>query len=203
MARVRPAGGLSEHRIARRRGARGGAVAAGRRLLVAGPRPELAAAAAGPASTTRTAASSRTTRDGNYAWSAAFISYVMRMAGAGHRFPYSPTHADYINAARRHGLGEAPGLAITAERMESYAPQARRPDLLLARPPGDHLRRSAGRPFRRPLRHRRRHPARAARRDRRQCRQCGRDEARSRPPPMAISPGRTASSSTPTTTGSS
>src|SRR5215467_6958261 len=27
--------------------------------------------------------------DGNYAWSAAFISYVMRIAGAGSRFPYS------------------------------------------------------------------------------------------------------------------
>ena len=35
------------------------------------------------------------------AWSAAFISYVMRTAGAGTRFPYSPLHADYINAAAR------------------------------------------------------------------------------------------------------
>ncbi len=43
--------------------------------------------------------------DGDYAWSAAFIDYVMRMAGAGHRFPYSPTHADYINAARQTGGG--------------------------------------------------------------------------------------------------
>jgi hypothetical protein len=33
------------------------------------------------------------------AWSAAFISYLMRMAGAGDRFPYSPLHATYINAA--------------------------------------------------------------------------------------------------------
>ena len=39
------------------------------------------------------------TRDGQYAWSAAFISYVMRVAGAGARFPYSPNHATYINAA--------------------------------------------------------------------------------------------------------
>src|SRR5262249_7115481 len=31
-------------------------------------------------------------RDANYAWSAAFISYVMRTAGAGARFPYSPSH---------------------------------------------------------------------------------------------------------------
>ena len=35
------------------------------------------------------------------AWSAAFISYLMRTAGAGTGFPYSPLHADYINAAAR------------------------------------------------------------------------------------------------------
>src|SRR5205823_417154 len=32
--------------------------------------------------------------DENFAWSAAFIDYVMRMAGAGRRFPYSSTHSD-------------------------------------------------------------------------------------------------------------
>lgn len=37
--------------------------------------------------------------DGDYAWSAAFISYVMRVAGANNRFPYSPNHSTYINAA--------------------------------------------------------------------------------------------------------
>jgi hypothetical protein len=62
-------------------------------------------------------------QDGNYAWSAAFVSYVMRMAGAGSRFPYSETHADYINASRRHGLGLEPYTALTAERIEIYAPQ--------------------------------------------------------------------------------
>jgi hypothetical protein len=61
--------------------------------------------------------------DGSYAWSAAFMSYVMRIAGAGSRFPYTETHADYINAARRHGLGIEPGTALTAERPEVYAPQ--------------------------------------------------------------------------------
>jgi hypothetical protein len=40
--------------------------------------------------------------DGRYAWSAAFISYVMRIAGAGPRFPYSPNHATYVNAAAAH-----------------------------------------------------------------------------------------------------
>src|ERR1700722_13154863 len=54
-------------------------------------------------------------RDGEFAWSAAFISYVMRMAGAGRRFPYSPSHSDYINAARQ-GTG---GL-VTAERPTGY-----------------------------------------------------------------------------------
>jgi hypothetical protein len=61
--------------------------------------------------------------DATYAWSAAFIDYVMRIAGAGKRFPYSPTHSDYINAARRRGLGEGPDIALTAERPEAYAPQ--------------------------------------------------------------------------------
>jgi len=64
------------------------------------------------------------TVDGNYAWSAAFIDYVMRMAGAGHRFPYSSSHSDYINAAKE---GRA-GLAIAAEPPERYAP--RRGDLI-------------------------------------------------------------------------
>lgn len=38
-------------------------------------------------------------KDGSYAWSAAFISYVMRIAGARDRFPYSANHATYVNAA--------------------------------------------------------------------------------------------------------
>ncbi|HTV46721.1 MAG TPA: DUF2272 domain-containing protein [Stellaceae bacterium] len=58
-------------------------------------------------------------RDGYYAWSAAFISYVMRLAGAGSSFPYSETHSDYIDAAARHD----PGVALVAERPEAYAPQ--------------------------------------------------------------------------------
>ncbi len=51
------------------------------------------------------------------AWSAAFISYIMRTAGAGDRFPYSPLHATYINAA-------AQGNAIVqAQAPELYPPQ--------------------------------------------------------------------------------
>ena len=52
------------------------------------------------------------------AWSAAFISYVMRAAGAGTGFPYTPLHADYINAAAR---GEG---VLRAERPETYAPRS-------------------------------------------------------------------------------
>ena len=51
------------------------------------------------------------------AWSAAFISYIMRVAGAGGAFPYTPLHADYINAAARNEG------ALRAERPETYAPQ--------------------------------------------------------------------------------
>ena len=61
--------------------------------------------------------------DGDYAWSAAFISYIMRIDGAGRRFPYSFAHADYINAAREMSLGQISGYALWAERPESYAPQ--------------------------------------------------------------------------------
>lgn len=61
--------------------------------------------------------------DGDYAWSAAFVSYVMRIAGAGQRFPYSADHADYINAARRVSLGETKRWLVSAERVEDYAPR--------------------------------------------------------------------------------
>lgn len=72
-------------------------------------------------------------QDGRYAWSAAFVSYVMRMAGAGNRFPYSGIHADYINAARLNPSS----LVITAERPETYAP---RPGDLICMPRGGRLR---------------------------------------------------------------
>jgi hypothetical protein len=62
-------------------------------------------------------------QDRAYAWSAVFIDYVMRMAGAGPRFPYSPLHADYINAAKQEAMGLRRDLAIIAEAPESYAPQ--------------------------------------------------------------------------------
>ncbi|HMK68676.1 MAG TPA: DUF2272 domain-containing protein [Stellaceae bacterium] len=56
--------------------------------------------------------------DGRYAWSAAFISYVMRLDGARDRFPYSATHAIYVNAA---AAGKSP--ILRAHPPEAYAPK--------------------------------------------------------------------------------
>ncbi len=60
--------------------------------------------------------------DGEYAWSAAFVSYVMRIAGAGKAFPYAADHATYINAAKRMKLGLDRGWLMTAERLDAWAP---------------------------------------------------------------------------------
>ena len=56
--------------------------------------------------------------DERYAWSAAFISYVMRIAGAGDRFPYAPNHAAYVNAAVD---GRSP--ILTAHAAGTYEPK--------------------------------------------------------------------------------
>ncbi len=61
--------------------------------------------------------------DEQYAWSAAFISYIMRIAGAGLRFPYAPAHHTYINIAASMAQGTTRNWAITAERPDGYAPQ--------------------------------------------------------------------------------
>jgi len=60
--------------------------------------------------------------DGDYAWSAAFVSYVMRIAGAGPRFPYSASHSDYIDIAKQMAVGQISGWIVSAERPEAYAP---------------------------------------------------------------------------------
>ncbi|HEY1504837.1 MAG TPA: DUF2272 domain-containing protein [Stellaceae bacterium] len=56
--------------------------------------------------------------DERYAWSAAFISYVMRIAGAGDRFPYAANHAGYVNAA---ASGHSP--ILRAHAPQSYTPK--------------------------------------------------------------------------------
>jgi hypothetical protein len=61
--------------------------------------------------------------DGEYAWSAAFVSYVMRIAGATSQFPYSASHSTYINIAKQMAMGQTSGWIVSAERPESYAPQ--------------------------------------------------------------------------------
>ncbi|HWE73366.1 MAG TPA: DUF2272 domain-containing protein [Stellaceae bacterium] len=55
--------------------------------------------------------------DERYAWSAAFISYVMRIAGAGDRFPYAPNHATYVNAA-----ASGRSSILIAHAPQAYAP---------------------------------------------------------------------------------
>jgi hypothetical protein len=62
-------------------------------------------------------------REDFYAWSAAFISYVMRTAGAGARFPYAPSHYVYINIAKEMKLGETSGWVVEAEPVDAYAPE--------------------------------------------------------------------------------
>ncbi len=61
--------------------------------------------------------------DGDYAWSAAFISYVMRIAGAGPRFPYSESHSTYIDIAKYQRMGATTGWLVVAERPSEYAPK--------------------------------------------------------------------------------
>jgi len=163
---------------------------------VAGSRPALAGTKAGPGYTTRNGVTFPASEDGNYAWSAAFISYVMRITGAGtHRFPYTPTHSDYINAARGAIRSELePGTALSAERVEFYAPQ--RGDLICywrGRQPVTYEELPTGR-FPGHWRHRCCNPVRLSRCDRRQCRQCRRDEAHPDHRRRSTSPAPTASS---------
>jgi hypothetical protein len=61
-------------------------------------------------------------RDGSFAWSAAFVSYVMRISGAGARFPYSANHWTYIDRARAAADGKDDAIVV-AERPETYAPR--------------------------------------------------------------------------------
>ena len=61
-------------------------------------------------------------KDGDFAWSAAFISFVMRMAGAGPAFPYAPDHAFYVDAGWHADRAPDPRYAVRTERPEDYAP---------------------------------------------------------------------------------
>ncbi len=61
--------------------------------------------------------------NGDYAWSAAFISYVMRIAGAGDAFPYAPDHSYYIEYAVRAAAGGVAAPLLIARNPGNYAPQ--------------------------------------------------------------------------------
>jgi hypothetical protein len=61
--------------------------------------------------------------NGRFAWSAAFISYVMRMAGAGPDFPYAPDHAHYIDYAARAAEGKIHDPELIARNPAAYAPR--------------------------------------------------------------------------------
>ena len=56
-------------------------------------------------------------------WSAVFISWVMKKAGAGAAFTYSPAHQNYIRAARRNRLTGNTANPFWAFRVSEIAPQ--------------------------------------------------------------------------------
>ena len=57
-----------------------------------------------------------------YPWSAAFVSWVMRKAGAGSDFRYSAAHADYVAAARDNRLAKNSN-PFKAYRINEVAPK--------------------------------------------------------------------------------
>ncbi|WP_018467836.1 DUF2272 domain-containing protein [Calidithermus timidus] len=56
-------------------------------------------------------------------WSAAFVSYVMRRAGAGTHFRYSAAHVDYCAAAKRNRLRGDTANPFWLYRPREHAPQ--------------------------------------------------------------------------------
>ena len=64
-----------------------------------------------------------TGKDTDEAWSAAFMSYVMREAGLGGRFTYSDWHAHYINQAIDGRAEQDPNCAFYGYRLNERAPQ--------------------------------------------------------------------------------
>lgn len=56
-------------------------------------------------------------------WSAVFVSWVMRHAGAGTAFAYSAAHQTYIRAARRNRLASNAATPFWAFRVTEVAPQ--------------------------------------------------------------------------------
>ncbi|MEM9684764.1 MAG: DUF2272 domain-containing protein [Pseudomonadota bacterium] len=57
------------------------------------------------------------------AWSGAFVSFVMRRAGAGPSFPYSGSHGTYMRAALATATKGRTRGSIVAHRPDQYAPR--------------------------------------------------------------------------------
>lgn len=57
------------------------------------------------------------------AWSGAFVSFIMRRAGAGPSFPYSGSHGVYMRAALAAATKGPTRAAIVAHRPDDYAPR--------------------------------------------------------------------------------
>jgi hypothetical protein len=62
-------------------------------------------------------------RNGNQPWSAAFISWVAREAGAGAHFKYAPSHSVYIVAALKEARKATSTAKFIARRRTDYAPK--------------------------------------------------------------------------------
>lgn len=61
-----------------------------------------------------------TGKDRGQPWSAAFISWCMNEAGAGNKFPYSASHAKYINQAIKNSKSESINSAILGHPLSGY-----------------------------------------------------------------------------------
>lgn len=61
-----------------------------------------------------------TGRDRGYPWSAAFISFCFKSSGAGARFPYSPAHSRFINAAIRNHDEDKPDAPLVGHKLADH-----------------------------------------------------------------------------------
>ncbi len=57
------------------------------------------------------------------AWSSAFVSFVVRGAGAQNRFRYTEAHCHYVKAATDAAAGASPTHGYVARRSSEYAPK--------------------------------------------------------------------------------
>lgn len=57
------------------------------------------------------------------AWSGAFISYVMKAAGAGRRFVYSGSHSPYVRRSIRAARTGDGGASFTGHRLRDFSPR--------------------------------------------------------------------------------